>query len=220
MLKVIKPLKIVDLSLVLNSSTPIYPGDPRPNISIATTIENEGYNLFNVNIGTQTGSHIDAPYHFDNNGTTVDNIDLTLCFGTGFVIDVSHKESNEEITFEDILPFSNEIDNYKIVLFKTCWDRKRGTDKFFEHPYLSQKGAEYLLSKGIKTLAIDTINIDKTGGSSFPVHDLYAKANGIIAENLANFSNIDFENPIISILPLKLEACDGSPVRAVAIKAS
>jgi kynurenine formamidase len=218
MLKMIKPLKIVDLSLVLNSSTPIYPGDPKPNINVATTIENEGYNLFNVNIGTQTGSHIDAPYHFDNNGITVDNIDLTLCFGTGFVIDVSHKASNEEITLEDIVPFSQAIDNCSIVLFKTCWDSKRGTDEFFEHPYLSKKGAEYLFSKGIKTLAIDTINIDKTGGSSFPVHDLYAKEKGIIAENLANFSGIDFNDPIISILPLKLEGCDGSPVRAVAIK--
>jgi kynurenine formamidase len=216
----IKLRKIVDLSLTLNSDTPIYPGDPKPNISIATTIENDGYNLFNLHLGSQTGSHIDAPYHFDNQGTTVDNIDLTLCFGTGFVIDVSHKNGNEEITLEDILPHANEIDNCNMVLFKTCWDKKRGTKEFFEHPYLSQKGAEYLLSKGIKTLAIDTINLDKTGGSSFPVHELYAKANGIIAENLANFSDITFENPVISILPLNLEGCDGSPVRAVAIQLS
>ncbi|MBL4630677.1 MAG: cyclase family protein [Paraglaciecola sp.] len=214
----IEPLKIVDLSLVLNPDTPIYPGDPKPDMSIATTIENEGYNLFNLHLGSQTGSHIDAPYHFDNNGTTVDNIDLTLCFRTGFVIDVTHKASNEEISLEDITPHIYEIERCSIVLFKTCWDKKKGTKEFFEHPYLSKKGAEYLLSKGIKTIAIDTINLDKTGGSSFPVHDLYAKANGIIAENLANFSDINFENPIISILPLKLEGCDGSPVRAVAIQ--
>jgi kynurenine formamidase len=216
----IKLRKIVDLSLKLNSDTPIYPGDPKPNISIATTIENDGYNLFNLHLGSQTGSHIDAPYHFDNQGTTVDSIDLTLCFGTGFVIDVSHKTSNEEITLEDILPHANKIDNCNMVLFKTCWDKKKGTKEFFEHPYLSKKGAEYLLSKGIKTLAIDTINLDRTGGSSFPVHELYAKANGIIAENLANFSDITFENPVISILPLNLEGCDGSPVRAVAIQLS
>jgi len=214
----IKPLKIVDLSLVLNSDTPIYPGDPKPNMSIATTIENEGYNLFNLNLGSQTGSHIDAPYHFDNQGTTVNNIDLTLCFGTGLVIDVTDKKNNEEISLEDILPFANKIEDYKIVLFKTCWDDKKGTEEFFEHPYLSIEGAEYLLSKGIMTIAIDTINLDKTGGTAFPIHDLYAKANGVIAENLANFSAINFENPLISVLPLKLEGCDGSPVRAVAIQ--
>jgi kynurenine formamidase len=214
----IEPLKIVDLSLVLSPDTPIYPGDPKPNMSIATTIENEGYNLFNLHLGTQTGSHIDAPYHFDNSGTTVDNVDLTLCFGKGFVIDVSHKTSNEEITLEDILPHAKKIEDCKIVLFKTCWDNKKGTKEFYQHPYLSKVGAEYLLSKNIKTIAIDTINLDQTGGNSFPVHDLYAKANGIIAENLANFSEVDFEEPLISLLPLKLKGCDGSPIRAIAIQ--
>jgi len=214
----INPLKIVDLSLVLNTDTPIYPGDPKPKISVATTIKNEGYNLFNLALGSQTGSHIDAPYHFDDNGKTVDNIDLKLCFGTGLIIDVTKKGQNEEILLEDILPYADEIDDCKIVLFKTCWDKKIGTDAFFEHPYLSIKGAEYLLAKGIMTIAIDTINLDKTGGSSFPIHDLYAKAEGIIAENLANFSSIDFKNPLISLLPLKLAGCDGSPVRAIAIE--
>ena len=213
-----KPLTIVDLSLVLNRDTPIYPGDPKPEIGIATTLQNEGYNLFHLHLGSQSGSHIDAPYHFDNQGETVDNIDLSLCFGRGLVIDVSQKISNEEILLEDILPYANEIDDCSIVLFKTCWDKKIGTDEFFEHPYLSIEGAEYLLSKGIMTLAIDTINLDKTGGTRFPVHDLYAKANGIIAENLANFSDINFNNPLISILPLNLEGADGSPVRAVAIQ--
>ena len=213
-----KTLKIVDLSLVLNKDTPIYPGDPKPSMSVATTLDNDGYNLFHLHLGSQSGSHIDAPYHFDNQGETVDNMDLKLFFGTGLVIDVSNKTSNEEILLEDISPYADEIDNCTIVLFKTCWDKNIGTDKFFEHPYLSIKGAEYLLSKGIMTIAIDTINLDKTGGTEFPVHDLYAKSNGIIAENLANFSDITFNNPIISILPLKLEKFDGSPIRAVAIQ--
>lgn len=214
----IETVKIVDLSLVVNKDTPIYPGDPKPSMSVATTIENEGYNLFNLNIGSQTGSHIDAPYHFDNQGLTVDKINLKLCFGLGLVIDVSYKEKNEKITIKDIHPYADQIPGCNIVLFKTNWDSKKDTEEFFEHPYLSIEGAEYLLREGIKTLAIDTINLDKTGGSSFPVHDLYAKAEGIIAENLANFNKIDFNNPIISILPLNLDKCDGSPVRAVAIQ--
>jgi len=209
--------KIIDLSLPLNAHTPIYPGDPKPHISVATTIENEGYNLFNVHIGTQTGSHIDAPYHFNSAGSTVDNIDLKLCFGTGVVIDVSHKGNNEEISLADILPFAPAIEPNKIVLFKTGWDQKIGSDDFFQHPYLSVAGAKYLLENGIRSVAIDTINLDKTGGTSFPIHDMFAAAEGIIAENLANFGAIDFAQPLISIIPLPLSQCDGSPVRALAI---
>lgn len=46
--------KIVDLSLPLTNNTPIYPGDPEPNISVATTLEQEGYNLHYLHIGSQT----------------------------------------------------------------------------------------------------------------------------------------------------------------------
>ncbi|MBL4802008.1 MAG: cyclase family protein [Emcibacter sp.] len=213
-----KLLKVVDLSLPLNADTPIYPGDPKPELSIATTIENEGYNLFNVVLGSQTGSHLDAPYHFNNDGATVDNIDLKHCFGTGLVIDVSHKQSNEEITLNDITPHSSDIEKYDIILFKTNWGTHQGTDAFFNHPYLSAEGARYLLDQGIKTVAIDTINLDKTGGTSFPVHTMFAEEGALIAENLTNFAAIDFDNPVISILPLNLTGCDGSPVRAVALK--
>ncbi|MBU3069503.1 cyclase family protein [Aestuariicella sp. G3-2] len=210
--------KFVDLSLPLNSTTPIYPGDPEPNFSVATTLENDGYNLFNVNIGSQSGSHVDAPYHFNNEGRTVDDVPLSQCFGTGLVIDVTHKQSNEAIEISDIEPYASKISEVEIVLFRTDWDKHIGKDIFFEHPYLSADGAQYLIDMGIKTAAIDTINLDKTGGTEFPVHTLFAAEKGLIAENLCNFKAIDFENPIISVLPLNLTGCDGSPVRAVAIQ--
>ena len=36
--------KIVDLSWEFTAETPIYPGDPEPSVTVATTLENEGYN--------------------------------------------------------------------------------------------------------------------------------------------------------------------------------
>jgi kynurenine formamidase len=89
--------------------------------------------------------------------------------------------------------------------------------EFYEHPFLSKEGGEYLLSKGIKTAGIDAINLDNTGGREFPIHDMYSNAGGVIAENLAHLDAVDFDSPYIIFLPLKLIGCDGSPVRAVAI---
>ncbi|WP_339674029.1 cyclase family protein [Dasania marina] len=215
----LKIVKIVDLSLPLNIDTPIYPGDPKPDVTVATTIEHEGYNLFNLHLGTQTGSHIDAPYHFNNQGATVDAVELKQCFGNGLVIDVSHKQANEAIVLADVVGFAEQLSRCDIVLLKTGWDSTRGTEAFFTHPYLSLEAADYILSKDVKTIAIDTINLDKTGGTQFPVHQRFAEVGGIIAENLAGFAAIDFEHPLISVLPLNLTACDGSPVRAVAIQA-
>jgi len=209
--------KIVDLSHALTANTPVYPGDPVPSFSVATTIENEGYNLFFVFLGSQTGSHVDAPYHFRNQGATVDKMDLKYFLGNGLIIDVSHKKSKEEITLEEILKYEKQLEGAEIVLFKTNWYKKAGTDEFYDHPFLSKEGGEYLLAKGIKTVGIDAINLDNTGGTEFPIHDMVSEAGGIIAENLANLDSVNFDSPFIVFLPLKLIGCDGSPVRAVAI---
>jgi kynurenine formamidase len=41
---------------------------------------------------------------------------------------------------------------------------------------------------------------------------------GIIAENLTNLSSVDFEDPVVSLLPLKFGGdADGAPCRAVAL---
>ena len=210
--------KIVDLSHPLTANTPVYPGDPVPGFSVATTVENEGYNLFNVLLGSQSGSHVDAPYHFSNRGATIDQMDLGYFIGTGLIIDVRYKGSNEEISLEEIKQHEQHIETAQMVLFNTNWYKKAGTAEFFEHPYLSRAGGEYLLSKGIMTVGIDTINLDRTGGTEFPIHDMYSQAGGIIVENLAGLDQVDFENPLIICLPLKLIGCDGSPIRAVAVK--
>ncbi len=210
--------KIVDLSHALTKDTPVYPGDPVPSFSVATTIENEGYNLFNVFLGSQTGSHVDAPYHFSNQGAKVDQMELIHFIGNGLIIDMTHKRSKEEFSLAEIKAFEKQIEKVEIVLFRTDWYKKAGAPEFFDHPFLSREGGEYLLSKGIKTAGIDAINLDNTGGSEFPIHEMYSQAGGIIAENLANLDLVDFDSPFLVFLPLKLIGCDGSPVRAVAIQ--
>ena len=214
----LKIKKIVDLSHSLTAETPVYPGDPIPDFSVATTIEGEGYNLFNVVLGSQSGSHVDAPYHFSNIGATVDKMDLNYFMGNGLIFDMSNKKSKEQISVEDILGFEAEIIKADIVLFRTDWYKKAGTEEFFDHPFLSKEAGEYLLNKGILSVGIDAINLDNTGGTEFPIHEMYAKAGGIIAENLAYLDAVDFADPFIIFLPLRMIGCDGSPVRAVAVE--
>jgi len=209
--------KIVDLSHPITNDTKVYPGDPEPNITVATTKENEGYNLFNVFLGSQSGSHVDAPYHFDSKGKTIDKMDLSYFMGKALIIDVSYKKSEEEISLDEVKKYEEKIKNSDIVLFRTDWYKKEKTDEFYEHPFLSKEAGEYLLSLDIKTLGIDTINLDNSGGTEFPIHDMYAENEGLIAENLAFFDKVDFEEPFVIFLPLRLIGCDGSPVRAVAV---
>jgi kynurenine formamidase len=213
-----KAKKIVDLSIPLTNDTPIYPGDPVPHISVATTIDNEGYNLHYVHIGSQTGSHVDAPYHFCPTGERIDQSDLRLFIGTGVVIPVLGKGEQEEIGLEDVEAYLDQLQPGKIVLFHTGWSQYAGEEKYFRHPYVKVDVIDEMIKRGIRTFFIDAINIDVTGGNSFPVHDAIAAVNGIIAENLTNFAAIDFPEPLICAFPLRIVGSDGSPVRAVAIE--
>ncbi len=210
--------KIVDLSHNLANGTVVYPGDPEPDIAVATTLEKEGYNLSRVILGTQSGSHVDAPYHFSNEGKTIDQMNLKYFMGNALVINVNYKKANEMVMLEEILPFEDRIGKYDIVLFRFDWYKKAGTEEFFNHPFLSKEVGEYLISNGIMTVGTDCINLDSTGGTEFPLHDMYSEKEGIIAENLAHFDDIDFEDPFVIFLPLKFIGVDGSPVRAVAVQ--
>lgn len=216
--KMHKIKKIVDLSWEFTADTPIYPGDPEPSVTVATTLENEGYNLSTLVMGTQTGSHVDAPYHFSNEGATIDQMELDFFLGDAIVVRVTDKKAEEAITMEDIEPYKEQITPGKIVLFNTNWYKKRGTEEFFHHPYVNGEVAHYLVEQGVRFIGIDTINADQTGGTEFPVHDLFSEKRLMIGENWAYFDRIDFENPYIIAIPMKVVGCDGSPVRAIAVE--
>ncbi|WP_027399046.1 cyclase family protein [Anaerovorax odorimutans] len=213
-----KVKKFVDLTWDLTENTPIYPGDPEPKIEVATTLENEGYNLSGVYVGTQTGTHVDAPYHFSNEGATIEQMELDFFFGEAVIIRVTDKKAKEEITMEDLKPYRDKITKGKIVLFNTNWYKKVGTEEFFDHPYVSAEVAHFLVNQGIRFICIDTINADNTGGTEFPVHDLFSEKRLMIGENMAYFDHIDFDNVVVAAFPMKIVGTDGSPVRAVAME--
>lgn len=213
-----KTKKIVDLSIPITNNTPIYPGDPEPKISVAATIENEGYNLHYVHIGSHTGTHVDAPYHICPTGEKIDELDLQLFIGTGVVIQVLGKEEHVSIGLSDVQAYLYQLSPGKIVLFYTGWSQYAEEEKYFHHPFVEVDVIHEMIKRGIRTFFIDALNIDAVGDTSFPVHHAIAAVNGILAENLANFEAIDFPDPLVMAFPLHIVGSDGSPVRAVAIE--
>lgn len=210
--------KVVDLSMPITEKTPVYPGDPKPNIQPAATIDTDGYNVSFVSMGSHTGTHVDAPFHFNPEGSKIDEVPLEQFMGEGIIIEVSDKLAGEAILLADVKPYEEKLGPDKIVLFHTGWSRYADDEKYFQHPYISEEAVRFILEKGIKVFLIDALNIDPPDASSFVGHELITAVNGIIGENYTNFDLIDFENPFIITLPLSYQGLDGSSVRAVAVK--
>lgn len=215
--------RIVDLSHPLHNGTPVYPGDPEPAFTPATTVAEDGYNVLNVRMGSQTGTHLDAPYHFLEDGDRVDQLDLGLLCAPAVVVDVRGKQPREAITWEDLEARSAALAPGVILVLHTGWSEHWGTDVYAEHPFLDGAAAERVVAAGIRTVAIDAMSLDETTEaaehpSGFAAHFEVLGAGGTIAENLTNLAGIDFPDPVVSLLPIRLRGADGAPVRAVAFE--
>jgi kynurenine formamidase len=215
--------RIVDLSRRVDGNTQVYPGDPEVYLEPATTLAAHGVNVLGVHIGSHSGTHVDAPYHFVEDGARIDELDPRLFVGPAAVLDVRGKGPRERVTAGDLRPYENRISGGVIAVVRTGWEEHYGTPRYYDHPFLDRGAAQLLLDTGVRTVAVDALSVDETVSEGeqpegYPAHHLILGAGGVIAENLANLGAIDFPEPLISLLPLKLGGSDGAPVRAVAME--
>lgn len=215
--------EIIDLSILIENNMIYYPEDPKPEISKYITLEKDGCRVMKLNIGTHTGTHMDAPAHFIKDGDTIDNIDLKNCMGKAVVVHLPNLKPCYEIVPEDFNKFEEDIKNSSIVLFNTGWIYKANTEEFYKHPYISKSAAKYLKNLGIKAVGVDMLNVDKTciegeqyTESSIASHNVFLGNNILIVENLTNLEKLSTTGSTVMFLPLKIKDGDGSPVRAVA----
>lgn len=212
---------VVDLSHPLADDTPVYPGDPVVRFTPAATVAADGYNVLHVRMGSQTGTHVDAPYHFLDDGPRIDQIPLEHFLGPAVVADVRGTPPREPIGWTDLQPCAHLLAPGRILLLRTGWDEHWRTGTYLDHPYLSGDAAARVMATGVRTVGIDALSLDETvvGGApagGFAAHREVLGAGGVIVENLRNLAAVPSVDPVVSVLPLRLAGADGAPVRAVA----
>jgi kynurenine formamidase len=105
----------------------------------------------------------------------------------------------------------------------TGWSRHWRSPAYLDHPYLGQDAAEGIVAAGVRTVAIDAMSVDETPPpgaepGSYAAHHILLGAGCAIVENLTNLDAADFDQPLLSVLPIRLADADGAPVRAVAVQ--
>ena len=213
--------RVVDLSVPLDAATQVYPGDPPVRTEPVATIDRDGYHLLAVHMGSQSGTHCDAPYHFLDGGARIDELDLRLFAGPGVLVDVRGRPDRAVIGPVDLGPL-DRVRAGTIVLLHTGWSAHYGTPRYADHPFLGADACRALLDRGVRTIGLDTPTVDETPDADrpagdWPCHRLVAAVGGVIVENLTNLAAVDFPDPFLSVLPLRLTGADGAPVRAVAL---
>ena len=212
-------MKILDLTLPISDKIPAFPGSPKPNFIQWENLKDDGYNLELLFLSSHTGTHLDAPYHFLENGLKIHEINPKRLIREAILIR-SRKKANQAITKNDIQKFEKKygkIPNNSTVVFWTGWQKTLHNDSYFnENPGLSEAAAKYLVSKKTNLVGIDSPSIDFKGSQRFSVHRIFSKNNILIVENLSNLEKIQSSKFYFVVLPLKLKGATGSPVRAIA----
>jgi kynurenine formamidase len=214
---------MVDLSHHLDDATPVYPGDPQVRVRPAATVAVDGFNVLHVAMGSQSGTHVDAPRHYLDDGTTIDVMGLDRFVGPALIVDVRHLPARAPIRAADLEPIRDRLTPESLVVVHTGWSRSWGTDAYHDHPYLDVEAARILAAADPRAVAIDAMSVDETVASGphpsgYAAHHALLPAGIAIVENLTGLDRVDWPDPVLSVLPLKLRAADGAPCRAVMIE--
>lgn len=211
-------MRIIDLSVELSTGMPVYPGDPQVSVAPALTATADGVNVLHLDMGSQTGTHVDALFHIDDALPTLDQLPLERFLGEAVVVDARGARPRSPLGPS---LFEGRVRAGVIVLVATGWSQHWGTEDYVTHPYLTREAAGLLVAAGVRTVGIDALSVDATPADDFPAHRVLCGAHAVIAENLTGLDALlDAQTagePIeVSLLPLRLPAADGAPVRAVA----
>ena len=227
--------EVIDLTHTLDGNISVYPGDPAYACHPFLTVPKDGNAVSSISLGSHTGTHIDAPSHFFEGAMAVDSIPLEQLIGAAVVVDLAEKVTKrQKIEWSDLECWEEKMKalvgdqwQYKggMLLIRTGWDRYWGTSAYFDHPFLSKDAAQRIVATGITLIGVDTLSPDETliptesvpePQYDFGVHEAVLGSGGFIVENLTRLDNIADGQWIVSLLPLKIGGCDGSPIRACA----
>lgn len=211
-------MKITDLTHIIHSGMPVFPGTEQPIFEKANTVEKDGFQEAKITMYSHTGTHIDAPAHMLQNGSHLDDFEIDKFIGKAIILDFSNLKV-PSIDVNSLRSYEERIKNVEFIIIKTGWSNYWGDKKYYENfPSLNEESAKWLSSFKLKGIGIDAISIDNINTITFPVHKILMAKNLLIIENLTNLKAISQEYFILSIMPLKNKEADGSPVRAFSIE--
>ncbi|WP_214753493.1 arylformamidase [Exiguobacterium sp. s16] len=199
----------IDVSQPLEDTITTWPGDTAFCYEIAWPMAASGsVNVGKVTMSLHTGTHIDAPFHFDDAGQRVIDLDPGLYIGPARVI---HLPARERIEATDLDGF--DLTGVERLILKTDgWPNKQ---EFPSHiPELTPSLADRLGELGIYLIGLDLPSVDAIDSKEMAAHHALARNGVHILEGLVldHIAPGDYE---LNAVPLPIVKGDGSPVRAL-----
>ncbi len=207
-------MHVIDLSHIIHTGMPVYPGDESANLRRTHFVNRDGFAQTILTMSSHTGTHLDTAAHLFADAPGLDCLGPDNFTGWGAVVDLTgiNKPFIEPTDLTDL----SDTNGLDFVLLRTGWDIHWKTDRYYaDFPALSETAARFLGGLGLKGVGMDTPSPDPVHSQTLPAHIALLDHGLIIVENLTNIGELPSEGFIFCCLPLRLKDGEGSPVRAV-----
>lgn len=201
----------IDVTVPIRAGMVHWPGNPAVKIDVEEEEHGEGgvCRVSKLALGVHTGTHVDAPVHFDVPGGGVEALSPSALIGLARVVAVQGR-AVDRADVEALNPQAGER-----VLFKTsnsarCW----ATDDFVpDYVYVTEGAARHLADRRVALVGVDYLSL---GGPSdgARAHRVLLKAGVCILEGL-DLRRVAPGTYQLVALPILIPEADGAPARVL-----
>jgi kynurenine formamidase len=223
--------KVVDLTHTLVPDFPTYLGPPQLEIEEFKNIDRDGFQVFRWHLVEHTGTHMDAPFHFDKDGVSADKLDPTVLVVPLAVIDVKEKAATDpdyQLVPADIEAYeqaNGALPENCCVAMNSGWAAHVGTEKFrnagadgtMHFPGFHGDTAKLLLERNVAGIAVDTLSLDYGASKDFAVHLSWLPAGRWGMEAVANLDAAPAAGATLVVGSPKVVDATGGPSRLLAL---
>lgn len=208
-------MRIHDVSLIVSEKLPGYPGDPHtllsPWLRRAAGVD---FDVSVLQIGTHSGTHVDAPLHCLDGGADVAALSPAALCGPAFVLDLASRPADGgPIAPAELAAVPSGCAR---LLLRThdgaLWRGEAAPDDMG----LSGAAARALVERGVALVGIDRLSIAPVD-SELSVHRALLAAGVVVVEGL-DLGSVRQGGYELYCLPLRLADADGAPARAVLVE--
>jgi arylformamidase len=183
--------------------------------------EGQWYIMHNISMVNHIGTHIEAPYHLNCDGTDLSGLTLDQLTGDAVLLDLRACPRRSAISEEHVQVAAARAGGIRrgdIVFCNVGGAPFYGTPDYGSSPYFSPPAIRWLVAQGMKMMGVDAGGVEVPGSEEHVNHHALFD-NGIpLIENLANFDALTTQRFSVYALPVAIAGLDSFPLRVIALE--
>lgn len=224
--------KVEDMTHELHEQFPTFFGEQQFFKEQKFNWNEHKFNLFELRVNEHTGTHMDAPLHFSENGASVAEIPVSSLVAPLCVIDIRAKaaeNADAQVTPEDIKAWvsaNGDIPQNACVAMNSGWSAHVGSEKFrnvgsdqkMHFPGFHIEATQMLLEQTQAAgIAVDTLSLDFGISPDFATHYAWLPAGRWGMECIANLDAVPAKGATLVVGAPKHRGGTGGPARVFAM---